>query len=85
MDDADLLQRAAEVVSAAGSADSSALTAPHHRDPLTDAFSVAAATTGQSVVDPDPEVERDLGPAAAIAAASGLMISPPQPVRRWWS
>jgi ATP-binding cassette subfamily C protein len=85
MADDDLLARAAEVVAAAGSPETAGMTAPHFADPLTDAFSVAAATADGRVVAPDPEIERHLGPAEAIATASGLMISPPSPTRRWWA
>ena len=84
MADDELLRRAAEVVAAAGSPETTALTAPHFSDPLTDAFSVAAATAAGRVVAPSPEIERNLGAADAIATASGLMISPPSPTRRWW-
>lgn len=91
MAERDDLQRAQRVVAAAGDEAGIAITAPRFADPLTDAFSVAAAASGQAARTPDPVVERDLSPVDAIAAASGLLISPaPQDSalsgdRRWWS
>lgn len=87
----DELARANRVVAAAGDEASVAVTAPRFADPLTDAFSVAAAASGQSARMADPDVEQNLAPVDAIAAASGLLTSPaPQhsPLsgdRRWWS
>ena len=87
----DEFTRANRVVAAAGDEASVAVTAPRFADPLTDAFSVAAAASGQTVRAADPLVERDMTPVDAVAAASGLMTSPtPQhsPLsgdRRWWS
>ena len=84
------VERATQVVAAAGGEGEIVLTAPRFADPLTDAFSVAAAASGHRVREADPGVERDLSPADAVAAASGLLTSPaPQhsPLsgdRRWW-
>lgn len=58
--------------------------APHFDDPLTDALSVASAANRDRVRSPDPAVERDLSPAAAVAAASGLMIAPVVLHPGWW-
>ncbi len=93
-DSDDAVQRSMRLVTAAESNRANegvALGAPQFRDPLTDAFSIAATAAHQTVRAANPEVERDLDQVEAIAAASGLMISPApehSPLagdKRWWS
>jgi ATP-binding cassette subfamily C protein len=61
-----------------------ATAAPRFADPLTDAFSVAATANHDHIRQPDPAVERDLPPAHAVAAASGLMIASTTLASGWW-
>ena len=69
---------------AAADPSAAATVAPRFDDPLTDAFSIAAAANRDRIRAADPEVETDLPPESALAAASGLMIAP-QPLRPgWW-
>lgn len=60
--------------------------APRFSDPLVDAFSLASTAAGTNPAQvPDPLIERDLLPADAVAAASGLMIAPkPVAGKKWW-
>lgn len=76
------LRRAVDAISAAGGG--SAPAAPRFGSALLDAYSVAAASLGDRVVAPDPEVEHHLGEGAAIATASGLMSAPLDTHGAWW-
>ncbi len=58
--------------------------APRFEDPVTDAFSIAAAANRDRVRAPDPVVERDLPGPTAVAAASGLLIAPTPLPAGWW-
>lgn len=90
MDDSERLTQAARTVAAAGSAEGTALSAPRFDDPLTDAYSLAAHCIDQQVIQPHPQVERQLPASQAIETASGLLTSassassPLAGGRRWW-
>ncbi|MBU3749909.1 MAG: hypothetical protein FGM52_05570, partial [Mycobacterium sp.] len=61
------------------------LGAPRFSDPLVDAFSLAATAADTNPVRvPDPLIERNLPPADAVAAASGLMVAPKSLKGQWW-
>ena len=78
------LDDAIDMMAAAGTPDERVARAPHFASPLLDAYSIALATIKDEVRAPDPRVERDLSPVDAVAAASGVMTSPPPDVARWW-
>lgn len=85
MADRDPLSEAIETIAAAATPDRNAMAGRHFSDPLSDAFSVAAASLGESVRPPDPQVEGGLPARDAIAAASGLMTHPVAVEGRWWT
>ena len=85
MAEPDPLQEAVDSISAAATAGRAAVAGHHFRDPLTDAYSVAAASIGSPVTAPDPRVERNLVPGDAVAAASDLMTYPVDTSGRWWT
>lgn len=85
MAEPDALQDAVDIISAAATADSGVIAARHYSQPLTDAYSVAAASLGHEVREPDAEVERGLAQGEALAAASGLMTHPLDLDGRWWT
>ena len=78
------LDDAIDMMASAGTPDEKVARAPRFPTPLLDAYSVALTSIGDAVRAPDPRVERDLAPVDAIAAASGVMTSPPQKSARWW-
>lgn len=78
------LDDAIDMMASAGTPDEKIARAPRFPTPLLDAYSVALTSIGDVVRAPDPRVERDLAPVDAIAAASGVMTSPPQKSARWW-
>lgn len=78
------LDAAVAILSAAGTPDERVARAPHFDSPLVDAFSVALTEMGGEARAPDPLVERSLSPMDAVAAASGVMISPVPREQRWW-
>lgn len=78
------LDDAIDMMASAGTPDEKIARAPRFPAPLLDAYSVALTSIGDVVRAPDPRVERDLAPVDAIAAASGVMTSPPQKSARWW-
>lgn len=78
------LEDAIDMMAAAATPDERVARAPHFASPLLDAYSIALASIKDEVRAPDPRVERDLAPGDAIAAASGVMTSPPPDMARWW-
>ena len=84
MTDSEFLDQAVSSISTAATPDRIAQLGERFTDPLVDAYSVAAASIGEGARAPDPEVERDLPPGDAVAAASGLMTRPLVRLGRWW-
>ena len=78
------LDDAIDMMASAGTPDEKVARAPRFPMPLLDAYSIALTSIGDAVRAPDPRVERDLAPVDAIAAASGVMTSPPPKAARWW-
>ena len=56
-----------------------------HDDPVLDAVAVAAAATGGTACEPDPEVEAGLDHVDAVLTASGLMTWRFGLAGRWWT
>lgn len=77
-------QQTIEVISAAATPARIATAGRHFADPLTDAYSVAGASIGVEVRRPHAEVEQNLSPGDAIAAASDLMTYPVPAGEEWW-
>ena len=84
MADSEFLDQAVSSISTAATPDHVAHAGERFADPLVDAYSVAAASIGEGVRPSDPEVERDLPPGDAVAAASGLLTRPLVRLGRWW-
>lgn len=80
----DALDHAVTTISSAATPAQVAAAGDHFTDAVVDAYSVAAAAIGSDVRVPDPEVEQDLTPGDAVAAASGLLTRPLLRSGRWW-
>lgn len=79
-----VLDAAADAIAGAGSAAAAGIAAAHFDDPLSDAYSIAAAAVGKTIHLPDPQERHRLAPGDALAASSGLLTAPRELEGQWW-
>ena len=79
------LDDAIDLMASAGTPDARLASSQRFASPLVDAYSVALSAIREEARAPDPQVERNLTPMDAVAAASGVMTAPPPQDARWWS